>query len=238
MSNRGYSLVELLVTITMLGLLIGIAIPSYNSISNYIRNNQRENKIKNIEIAGKKYAFDTGELTFFVDDLVKNGYIESDDKEDNVIDPVSNEAINCYVVKVTKNDNLYDAKFQDTKSYKNGEVCDATKIENKALSNECFIYNDELDDGYNNSNNPIKVKEDKLKEVLNVDNISDISKMSWNCTNGHGETCYPTDNFEKCMTFYVNMIPVFEADCTYQVVVEEAAHAHTLSLKYRVPEGG
>ena len=78
MNNRGFTLVELLATIFILAIITTIGITSYTRVSNAIKKEQRNNKIKRIEEAATKYAFDTGKTVVFVDTLVVNGYIDSD----------------------------------------------------------------------------------------------------------------------------------------------------------------
>ena len=73
MKRNGFTLVELLLSIVILGIIMSLAIPSINSISTAMRESQRKNTIKKIEIAASKYAFDTGETIIFVDKLVTEG---------------------------------------------------------------------------------------------------------------------------------------------------------------------
>jgi len=129
MDNKGFTLVELLMSLVILSLILLIAVPSYNGISNVVRKNQRENKIKNIEIAASKYAFDTGETIIFVDKLVTEGYIESDDEEGNIEDPLNNVRLNCYVVEMEKESDYYNAIFKDNKNYDNNGVCNLEKLQ-------------------------------------------------------------------------------------------------------------
>jgi len=132
MNNKGFTFVELLLTIVVLGIVISIAIPSYTGISKIIRENQRENIIKKIEIAASKYAYDTGDTLIFVDKLVTEGYIDSDDEDDNIKDPINNETMNCYIVEMEKSGDYYKARFVDNTKYDNSgdsEKCDISKLQ-------------------------------------------------------------------------------------------------------------
>ena len=76
-NKKGFTLVELLAVIVILGVLIGIAVPSYISI----RNNQLDkiyiSKIKKIEAAGKLYVQDhPNSNQVNLKDLQSKGYID------------------------------------------------------------------------------------------------------------------------------------------------------------------
>ncbi len=129
MNNKGFSLVELMASIIILGLILTIVIPSVNGVGKFVKKSQRNNLIKSIEINGARYAFDTGETYFFVDDLIKAGYMDGNENNDNnLMDPVSNVRLNCYAVLATKVEEHYSAKFIDDVNYDNNGVCDNTKL--------------------------------------------------------------------------------------------------------------
>ncbi len=136
MDEKGFTLLELIATITILSLIMLIAVPSVNNVNLAIRKKNRENSIKNIEIAASKYAFDTNETLIFVDKLITEGYIEGDN-DGNILDAVNNERLNCYVVEMTKENDYYTAKFLDDKNYDNDGVCDLDKL--KELNEEVSI---------------------------------------------------------------------------------------------------
>lgn len=129
MNNRGFTLIELLASIVILAIIMAIAVPGVNSISSAIRKNDRQNNIKNIEIAASKYAYDTGKTLVFVDELVKEGYLLSDDDSGNINDTYNNSRLNCYVVEMTKHGDYYDAKFLDDNNYEVDGVCDNNKLQ-------------------------------------------------------------------------------------------------------------
>ena len=114
--NKGFTLVELLATIVILALIMAIAVPSISSISKTIKEKQREHLIEKIEIAASKYAFDTGETVVFVETLLQEGYLESDEEQDGILilkDPLSSKILNCYAVETKKEKDYYSSKFID-----------------------------------------------------------------------------------------------------------------------------
>ena len=139
MNSKGFTLIELLLTIAILGLVIAIAVPSYTGISNAIRVNQRKNIVEKIEIAASKYAFDTGETIIFVDKLVTEGYIDSDEDDGTINDPVNNERMNCYIVEMEKKSDYYNAKFIDGKNYDVDGECDINKLNESGEEVSIFV---------------------------------------------------------------------------------------------------
>ena len=136
MNSKGFTLVEMLITIAVFGLILGIAIPSYTGISKSINNRHRNNLIKRIEIAASKYAADTGKTLFFVNELVTEGYIDSDDNG-FVIDPVSKEKINCHKIEAVKEGNYYEASYYGDISYGQNAECNNDDLNN---NNNTDIY--------------------------------------------------------------------------------------------------
>lgn len=131
MNTKGFTLVELLLSIVILSLILLIAVPSISNISDAVRKSQRKNTIKNIEIAASKYAFDTGETIIFVDKLVTEGYIESDN-DGNIKDPENNERLNCYIIEMEKVSDYYESKFIDGKNYDENGVCNLEKLKQQS----------------------------------------------------------------------------------------------------------
>ena len=128
MNNKGFTLVELLASVVILAMILAIAIPGINNLSSQIRKKHLENTIKNIEIAASKYAFDTKENLVFVDKLVAEGYMQSDEEDGSVYNEVNHEKLNCYLVKMQKVSNHYNAIFQNDKSYELNGKCDESKL--------------------------------------------------------------------------------------------------------------
>lgn len=181
MNSKGFTLVELLLTIAILGLVIAIAVPSYVGISNAIRQSQRNNIIEKIEIAASKYAFDTGETIIFVDKLVTEGYIDSDDEEGTIDDPVNNERMNCYIIEMEKVSDYYNAKFIDGKNYDDNGVCDLNKLQETSENVSILVNGIELDD-----NNEWLTGSVTLKAYTNNTLIIDCTnnKCAWSSSSG------------------------------------------------------
>ena len=96
--NSGFTLVELLAVMVLLGLVMTLALPIYGSVYNTIKNTTYTNKIKTVRMAALDYSANSyvkdlvkqayhknktdGDWcrTVYVADLIRAGYIQSDDK--------------------------------------------------------------------------------------------------------------------------------------------------------------
>ena len=128
MKNKGFTLIELIAVIIILGLVIGIAVTSISGINETVRKKQHENLIKEIEEAASKYAFDTGKTLIFVNELVTEGYYDVNDESGEIIDSEKDEKLNCYIVEMTKKGNYYTAEFKNMKYETASGSCDTDKL--------------------------------------------------------------------------------------------------------------
>ncbi len=106
MKKKGFTLVELLATIAILAVLISLSIVVYNRVKENVLNKELENTISYIEAQARNYANDTNITLVSVEDLILEGYVEPDDETD-IYNPVTNESLNCYIVKSTYEDGKY-----------------------------------------------------------------------------------------------------------------------------------
>jgi len=114
MKNKGFTIVELLAAIIILSIVILIAVSSISGVSKAIKTSQRNNIIKNIEVKAANYAFNvnlSNNSEICVNILVKCGYIEPDNEEDEIFDPLNDGILNNYKVRIKKNGNYYTAEF-------------------------------------------------------------------------------------------------------------------------------
>lgn len=123
-NKKGFTLIELLASIVLLAVILAIAVPSINKLASSVREKSLENKIMNIEVAASKYAFDTNKTVTFVDKLVTEGYMDSDDEDGSVFNDIDHTKLNCYIVRMKKVGDHYNATFQDSTSYERNGKCD------------------------------------------------------------------------------------------------------------------
>ena len=125
MNKKGFTLVELLVVIMILGLIFGIAIPNIYDASNRTKIKTLSAKIKNIEKSAILYAQDEIDdfsetctindnsfvcIEISVQDLVNSKYFDSN----NITNPVNNESlINCKIQIYKKYNKIYAKYIKD-----------------------------------------------------------------------------------------------------------------------------
>jgi len=218
MNNKGFTLIELLASIAILALIIMIAVSSVNGISQAVRKNSRNNIIERIEVAASKYAFDTGETIIFVDKLVTEGYIESDDEKGNINDPLNNTRMNCYIVEMKKTSEYYNAKFIDEKNYDVNGVCDISKLKEDSAEVRIILSNSKgtintISDWLNgNINGSITLK--ALSDTVNIKcNVNDCLWTSNSGANVAGTDTITLDNITGLLnTKYTFQLTVYDED--------------------------
>lgn len=122
MKKSGFTIVELLVVIVILGVLIGIAVPSMLAISNNTRKKMYCTKVETIlrsaQIWGtdhEEYINDGSTYAIKVSSLLLNNYVEKDSNNctigtDCVLDPRDNKAMDSDLVAVyIKDGRVYSA---------------------------------------------------------------------------------------------------------------------------------
>lgn len=126
MKKNGFTVVEMMAVLVILGLLIVIGIPAYIQVFNQLKRDNYNDKIRMIETAAIKYASSikdeiknapNGCKVYKVVDLIENGYVESDGTVENyVTDPITGGRLeqNIYVCY---SNSSYDLKAYYAKSF-------------------------------------------------------------------------------------------------------------------------
>ncbi len=115
--KKGFTLVELLATLTVLGLIIAISAVSYMSIKDDSLKQDYNNLISYLESKAANYAKRTGITLVSIEDLIKEGETLPDDETD-IYNPIDKTSLNCYTIKSEFVNGEYVSKFID-KEYRN-----------------------------------------------------------------------------------------------------------------------
>ena len=119
MKRKGFTLIEVLAVIVILGLLIVIIVPVVNSLLKDSEDVLYEEQIDSIINASKKYMVEHYDLlpqgnsyySISVDDLVSNGVIDNE----IVMNPKTKEELDgCVVVNYNENFNQYEYRYVES----------------------------------------------------------------------------------------------------------------------------
>ncbi len=121
-NKKGFTLVELMGVIIIMGVIALIAFSSFVGISRRMKEQAYKNKVKLIETKAENYANETGLLDTNVATLVDKGFLEADNNNDEVLSPIDKSLMNCHMVKMENNDGVYYAEYQEE------EVCDLSSL--------------------------------------------------------------------------------------------------------------
>jgi prepilin-type N-terminal cleavage/methylation domain-containing protein len=157
MKSKGFTLVELLATISIIGIIIAIAVPSYINLSASVKHKTYDNKISVIVSKAKVYASDNSidNETITVQYLIKAGYLtpEKDTENEQIVNPLGGY-LDCYIVSINKEETDYNVEVTP------GDTCDLTandlesaKVNVKGYTNSNGVIGDEvLSDTWTNQN--------------------------------------------------------------------------------------
>lgn len=126
MNNKGFTLVEIIAVIAILGLLTVITTPAYNTISNNIKKRNYESKKNTIEsetlsyveryLKDEVYDGDNHNHCFKIEYLIINGIISSDSEKEEFI---KNDVTGDLYGNTSDDNNYKDAyvlvKYNDSK---------------------------------------------------------------------------------------------------------------------------
>lgn len=106
MNNKGFTLVELLGTVVILAVLVGISSYSIIKVLNNTKEKNYELLVEEIKKASEIYYQECyyGNSCSYTEeiklkDLVNNGYLSSNDKDNILIDPITKENISeCSII--------------------------------------------------------------------------------------------------------------------------------------------
>ena len=184
-NKKGFTLMELLSVIVLLGIIITIGLFSISSIRKTILDRQYKNLKTEIELAAEKYYQDTESTIFYVQTLLDEGYIKADNSSLNIYSPVDSNIMNCYTInvvdeKATLDDIIknkecnaeiagnYELKIvrennkTSDKWYKESEILSAVKSDNSVDDSLIYTWTTDL-----NPNTIWDQREFDLKNLLN-----------------------------------------------------------------------
>ena len=188
MQKKGFTLVELIAVIVVLGIIIMLAVSTFKNVGDRVKKEAYENKVNLIKTKASEYANGTKVLVTNVDHLVKKGYLSADNEDGDVINPIDGSRMNCKIITMYKSEGNYYANYVEDETK---EECDASKIkyDNGYTSIEKYLYINgtkrELLEGdeWVRENNLLELKVNDEEMIP----ISDIEMVKWETNTGTEE---------------------------------------------------
>ena len=145
-NKKGFTLMELLSVIVLLGIIITIGLFSISSIRKAILDRQYKNLKTEIELAAEKYYQDTENTFFYVQTLIDEGYIKTDNSSLNIYSPIDSNIMNCYTINIVDGKATLDDKNKNEEC--NAEIAGNYEIkivrENDKTSDKWYKESEEL----------------------------------------------------------------------------------------------
>ena len=134
--KKGFTIVELLAVIAILGLLMAVAVPVYLSITTSVNQSMYETKIEELKAKGEKYAEETGKSVFDVKTLIEEGVLSPDTELGDYKDPVTGRDMSCDIITIFYQNAAYEASITEST-----ECYDSNYLENLFGMVELYIEN-------------------------------------------------------------------------------------------------
>ena len=200
--KKGFTLVELLAVIAILGIIVGISIPVYLGISNKVKQSVYETKVENIKAKASVYASDTNNYVFDVKALIENGNMEADNELGEYMDPVKTRDMRCDVINVVYENGVYEASVTPSDTcYQEDELENIYGMVNLRLykdkegTNEITKY-----DGTDwTSDSPVYVRYNFTEKYQSYG--ENITSVIWS---GENEKKCTSDNLSECAYYEVS----------------------------------
>ncbi len=212
--KRGFTIVELLAVIVILAIIITLAVNGYGKVSVNVKQKAFANLKTLIETKAGDYASDTGNLLTNVGELVHTGYIEASDEEGNLKNPVDGSILNCHIVSITKENEVYYGKYSDE------EECEVSNLTITNLNLVIKAY--ETTDGTNKGKEITTgewTKENILLEAELGEKIdkNNVKKITWQ-SNIETKENEVNNDYDSKNTYVVSAEQIINT--TYYVTIE------------------
>ena len=146
-NNKGFTLVELLAVVVLIGILSVVAVSTYRGVNESAKNKSLEAKIEHITSAAEKWAREnniTTKTNISVNNLVVEGYITADEVSPDglamIKNPVNGQNMICNTIDISFSNGQiktkYNSNIQDCKLAKQSLVDNKIGITIKARGNK------------------------------------------------------------------------------------------------------
>ena len=195
--KKGFTLIELLSVLGIMAILLLIAVPTYVTISQNMKERMYQAKVREILAKGESYAEETNNYAFLVNRLLEEGKISADDESGNIYDPRDKRKMNCDLIEISYQDNQIKSNLISQSECLSDEEInnryDLLTLTLKGNVNETV----KPDDWTNDSEVSVGyVINDKYKDI-----VEEITGLTWS---GAEEKTCTLENIHECDTYKVS----------------------------------
>ncbi len=180
--NKGFTLVEVIMVVVILGIIIGIAVPSYIAVSNNIRSKNYDQKMDNIKAKALEYARDNNveSITIPVKVLIEEGYLAEENPDGNDNEKITNPLggyLDCTNIDIVRVDDSYEISISDTSNCSTDNI-----VNNDKINIEVYEYrNNTLGKKLGSNGDVSWTNSDKVLLYADVSKLEGIgSDVTWN----------------------------------------------------------
>lgn len=241
MKNKGFTLVEVIMVVVILGIIIGIAIPSYIAISNNIKTKSYEQKVDNIKAKALEYASDYNveNITIPVKVLIEEGYLAEENPDGNDNEKIMNPLggyLDCQNVNITREGDSYKVEVIDSISCSTSGLVNTSKI-----LIDVYEYRDnQVGKKLGTNGNVNWTNSDKVILMANVSNVSGaLNDSIWvhgtSTTNKSGKIAYSVneinDPAEYANVIVVDALVFLDTEYTFSINTNNGYVSQKVSVK-------
>ena len=241
MKNKGFTLVEVIMVVVILGIIIGIAVPSYIAISNNIKTKNYEQKIDNIKAKALEYASDYNveNITIPVKVLIEEGYLAEENPDGNDNEKIMNPLggyLDCQNINITREDDTYKIEVIDSISCSTSGLVNTSKI----LVDVYEYHDNQVGNKLGTNGNVNWTNSDKVILMANVSNVSGVLNDSiWvhgtSTTNKSGKIAYSVneinDPAEYANVIVVDALVFLDTEYTFSINTNNGYVSQKVSVK-------
>lgn len=241
MKNKGFTLVEVIMVVVILGIIIGIAVPSYIAISNNIKTKNYEQKIDNIKAKALEYASDYNveNITIPVKVLIEEGYLAEENPDGNDNEKIMNPLggyLDCRNINITREDDSYKVEVIDSISCSTSGLVNTSKI----LVDVYEYHDNQVGNKLGTNGNVNWTNSDKVILMANVSNVSGaLNDSVWvhgtSTTNKSGKIAYSVnevnDPAEYANVIVVDALVFLDTEYTFSINTSNGYVSQKVSVK-------
>ncbi len=188
--TKGFTLIELISVISIMAVILLIAIPTYSTISNRSKENIYQAKVTELLAKAEGYSESSSVFVMDVNTLIKEGIMSPDNENGNLIDPRSNRKMNCDIIEVNYEDNVYKAHYVE-----NNECLSEEEMNNRYGKGFLIAFDENNNEIANNTWTKTSFEKIQFKFKKEED-LENLESLTWS---GDGDKTCSKEKYDNCL---------------------------------------